>query len=191
MRVFKTILSLITVTACLWALGFSVFAASALVMKPQKQGQATDAIIVLTGGKNRIESGLRIFADRLSTQLFITGVHEYVSKDEILNRHNGKALPECCITLGYEATTTTENAQEAKEWLAGKKFKTIRLVTSNYHMPRALLEFHHAIPEIAIIPNPIMQPDITPHDEYFWIVTFIEYHKTVFRFLDMTFKGLR
>lgn len=153
-------------------------------MNPQKPQQKTDAIVVLTGGKDRIETAMELFADGLSPELFITGVNPEVRREEVLARAKRK-LPDCCITLGYKATTTTENGTETKDWIKDKDLKTIRLVTSNFHMPRAFLELHHALPGIKITLHPIMQPDITPQDQYFWIVSISEYNKTIFRIFNI------
>ncbi len=153
-------------------------------MKPEQPGESTDAIIVLTGGKNRIESGLQIFSQKAARHLFVTGVNEQVTRDDILSRYKG-TLPDCCITLGYKANSTAENAAETRDWIKGTGYKTVRLVTSNYHMPRALLEFRHALPGVTIIPNPVTQPGIMPKHEYFWRLLVIEYHKTIFRFFEI------
>lgn len=157
-------------------------------MKPEQPDTKTDVVVVLTGGSDRIETGLDLWATDSAPNLFITGVHKDVTKNEILNMWKGKgSLPECCITLGYKAFTTTQNAEEIQEWLEGKNFSSIRIVTSNYHMHRAFLEFSHALPGIKIITHPIEQPDITPDDEYFWHVIFSEYHKSIFRMITILF----
>ena len=175
---------------CTWLFGLCAFAVSVLTMKPEKPEMRTDAIVVLTGGKNRIETGLQLFSDGVAPELFITGVHDDVTAVEITARHMGAhPLPACCITLGHKANTTTENAAETKEWITSKNIKTLYLVTSNYHIPRAFLEFHSELPGIKIIPYPILQPDITPSDEYFWHMIFKEYHKTVFRFFEILILG--
>jgi uncharacterized SAM-binding protein YcdF (DUF218 family) len=171
-----------------WVFGFAVFTTSVLLMKPEIPTEKTDAIIVLTGGKNRIEAGMTLFSEHLAPELFITGVHEHVTKEDLTKRHTGEALPACCITIGYKATTTTGNANEVAEWLHDRKFKTITLVTSNYHMPRAILEFRRAVPDVSIISYPVGQTDIAPADRYFWIVMVEEYHKTIFRFFDIIFR---
>ncbi|MBK9563170.1 MAG: YdcF family protein [Micavibrio sp.] len=177
---------------CTWLFGLGGFAGGVLLIKPEKPTMHSDAIIVLTGGKDRIETGLDLFAEELAPELFITGVHDDVTQAEILARYTGaKPLPECCMVLGYKANSTTENASETKEWMAGKNIKTIRLVTANYHMPRAVLEFRAALPGVKIITHPISQPDIAPGDKKFWHIIFEEYHKTVFRFFEILTASLR
>ncbi len=192
MWLLKLIFFLLVFIPCTWLFGLGAFTAGVFLIKPQSPAAHSDAIIVLTGGKDRIETGLDLFAEGLAPELFITGVHDDVTQAEITGRYTGtKPLPECCIILGYEANSTTENAAEAKEWAAGKNIKTIRLVTSNYHMPRAALEFRSALPDVKIIVHPILQPDITPSDKKFWHILFEEYHKSVFRLLDISISALR
>jgi uncharacterized SAM-binding protein YcdF (DUF218 family) len=109
---------------CTWLFGLAGFAGGVLLIKPEKPTAHSDAIIVLTGGKDRIETGLDLFAEGLAPELFITGVHDDVTQAEITARYTGaKPLPECCMVLGYEANSTTENAAETKEWVAGKKYQ--------------------------------------------------------------------
>lgn len=187
----KKLVFLIILLLMIWVFGFVAFTASVLLMRPASPIEKTDSIVVLTGGKNRIETGLALFSEHLAPELFITGVHEHVTKEDLINRHTGLALPSCCITIGYKATTTTGNANEVAEWLRDRKFKTITLVTSNYHMPRAMLEFRRAVPDISIIAYPVVQAGDAPTDRHFWIVTAEEYHKTVFRFFDIIIRSLR
>jgi uncharacterized SAM-binding protein YcdF (DUF218 family) len=185
MKPLKIIVFLVVLAFCTWVFGLAAFAGGVIFLTPDQPNQKTDAIVVLTGGKDRIETGLALFSENLAPNLFITGVHDDVTLPEILNRYRGqKPLPECCVILGYKAESTFENAAEAREWMAGQKIKTIRLVTSNYHMPRAYLDFHGLMPDVKIIKNPIMQPDITPSHVYFWHMIFKEYHKTIFRYTD-------
>jgi uncharacterized SAM-binding protein YcdF (DUF218 family) len=96
-------------------------------------------------------------------------------------------LPPCCITLGYQATTTEENALETREWITKNNIKTVRLITGNYHMARSLLEFHHMIPNVKIYAHPVTQPELTLDNRDFWVLIAVEYHKTLYRFLQLTF----
>ena len=172
----------------LWAAGFGLFAASVVYFPASDTDVAADAIVVPTGGEKRIETGLELFAAGRAKELFITGVYPGVTHNTIINMwQSEKPLPECCITLGHRATTTIQNAAETKEWLAGKNYKSIILVTSNYHMNRAWLELTHTLPGIKIIRYPFVQPDTTPDTKKFWLLTLEEYNKTLFRSFSLTF----
>ena len=183
----KTLIVLLAIIA-LWVFGYAAFVISVLQIPVADENTITDAIVVLTGGDKRVETGLNLFGGGKAAHLLITGVHPDASEADILRQWKGEnALPPCCLTLGYKATTTTQNAEETREFLQDKNFASIRLVTADFHMNRALLEFRHALPGIEIIPNPIRQPDATVDKEWFWVVCFLEYHKTVLRWMALLF----
>lgn len=182
MNFFKIVLVSALILAMLWAIGFGIFVLHSLSQAPQEPERKTDAVIVLTGGKNRIETGLQLFADGMAPQLFITGVHTDTSRREILGRWRGKdALPACCITLGYEARSTVQNAQETRDWLEDTDFHSIRIVTGNYHMNRAWLELSHALPDIEIYTHPVAQDDLKVNRELLRNLLISEYHKSLYR----------
>lgn len=165
-----------------WSVGLLVFYGQIFLQTPSNIDEKTDAIVVLTGGKSRIEKGLELFANGQAPHLFISGVHPSVHMRDITAKWKSPtAMPDCCITLGYEATTTKQNAEEVKAWLKGKPYSSIRLVTSDYHINRALIELKNALPDLEIIPHPIEQPGARPSDLWFWIVSFKEYNKTLVR----------
>lgn len=182
MKTFKTILIVFFSLVALWAAGFVGFTLNVVTMSPQNEDETTDAIVVLTGGNERVEEGLKLFATGRASHLFISGVHEDVKKRELLDRWTGNtSMPPCCVTLGYEATTTKQNAQETRKWLEERDYQSIRLVTGNYHMPRAYIEMAHALPGIDIYANPMKQPDLDYLSVRFIKLVFVEYHKWLYR----------
>lgn len=172
-------------TLILWIGGYGIFLNHIATVKPEMPQQQTDAVVVLTGGNHRIATGLELFAQENAPYLFITGVNKATTKQDILSVHKGKKLPECCVELGYDATTTYENAFETKAWLAGKEISKIRLVTSPYHMPRTALEFSHVLKGIDILKHPVEKPDHSPKKLAFWRITFDEYNKTLYRYVRL------
>ncbi len=123
----------------------------------------TDAIIVLTGGKNRISEGIKLLNENLADKLFISGVPEDVSIKQIEKQANISAVDENKIELGRKAKNTIENAIETEEWIKKNDIKSIRLVTSSYHIPRSLQEFIiHVTMEndLEVILNPIYSPNV-------------------------------
>lgn len=186
-RHIKTSSKLAFALLLLWCAGYGFFCYSILHLKPTRPQETSDAIIVLTGGNHRIATALELFASGRATHLFISGANPQVTTDEIKALWKGPtALPPCCITLGKKSTTTIENAQEVREWMKEKKYSSVRLVTSGYHMPRALLELHHALPDVTILPNPVEQPDYTIEDKKFWVISFSEYNKMIWRAMVLT-----
>ena len=90
------------------------------------------------------------------------------------------------MCLGHKALTTYGNANETQEWITANKVKSIRLVTSGYHMGRALLEFKRVMPDLKIIPHPVEETDYGVLNWKFWELAFSEYHKILFRLTRMS-----
>ena len=180
------------ITACLlWAAGLSVFALSTLRYPTQPQG-TYDAAIVLTGGKSRVETGLSLLAANQTKRLFISGVHVDTSEADIRASYRGEApLPSCCITLGRVATTTQENADEVQTWVAENAPETAALITSAYHMPRAMMAMRHLdMGATRLIPLAVPYEKDNAQSRDFWRILISEYHKTIFRWFQFNvFKG--
>ena len=126
----------------------------------------TDAIVVLTGGSLRLQSGIDLLREGKGRKLFVSGVHQQVDLEDLLG-FSGR-MPDwalCCIVLGHDADNTLGNAQETAQWIRGQGFHSLRLVTAWYHMPRSLLEFDRAMPEIDIVAHPVF-PDQVKHERW-------------------------
>jgi uncharacterized SAM-binding protein YcdF (DUF218 family) len=124
--------------ALLYLLGYAVFA----VMLPRPaDDRQTDAIVVLTGGANRIERGLDLLQRQRARRMLISGVARTVRPVELAARYPRQAaLFGCCIDLGRESVDTRSNAEEVARWMRKRKFRSVRLVTTDWHMPRARFE---------------------------------------------------
>lgn len=155
---------------------------------PQTPANASaEVIVVLTGGKGRLEYGLELLAEGRSDSLFVSGAGKGVSREDILLhaapeiRGGVRALPDESIVWGSGAENTIGNAEETGRWLKEHRFQSVLLVTSSYHMPRAQEEFAQRLPEIAIIPAPVF-PDDFKLDGWWWrdnerSLILSEYHK--------------
>ncbi len=121
----------------------------------------TDAIVVLTGGTERLDTGLGLLRRKMGRKLFVSGVYHSVDVAALLRlaRQKPDELA-CCLMLGHAADNTVGNAVETAAWMRAEGFHSLRLVTSNYHMQRSLLEFRYAMPDIAIIPNPVFPQSV-------------------------------
>lgn len=153
--------------ALAWSAGLLWFA-STLPSDVEDTATHTDAIVVLTGGSERIETGLRLLADGLGTRLFISGVGEQVSMSALVAR--GQSLEPSHIeniVIGTLASDTPGNAVETAAWARAERVRSLRLVTASYHMRRALLEFHAAMPDVAIIPHAVF-PNTVKSDWWRW-----------------------
>jgi len=145
----------IFLTIVMWTLGLLNFVKK-IPDSVSDHETVTDAVVVLTGGSERLKQGLKLLTNRKAKKLFISGVYRGNDVRHLLQvqKHNPAEVL-CCINLGYEATSTAGNAIESKNWINENHFKSFRLVTANYHMPRSLMLFHHIMPKTKIIPHPV------------------------------------
>ena len=145
----------------------------------------TDAVVVLTGGSLRLDTGLKLLQNRRGEKLFISGVHRGVEVEELLNvaRRSPEEL-DCCVALGYSADNTVGNAHETATWMRKEGFRSLRLVTASYHMPRSVAEFRAASPDLVIIDHPVFPVHVKIDEWWRWPGTTIlivgEYHKYLF-----------
>ena len=138
-----------------WLAGFAWFVGQ--VPRTAAAASHVEAIIVLTGGSGRLEEGLALLRANPGARLFVSGVYRGIEVAELLRleREDPDALG-CCVDLGHAADDTRGNARESAAWVAAQGFRSIWLVTGNYHMPRSVLEFRRAMPGVAIEPHPII-----------------------------------
>lgn len=154
----------------LWLAGLVWFATPPAV--DSRTGR-TDAIVVLTGGSLRLQSGLDLLREGKGLKLFVSGVSPQVDLNELL-RISGNGPDElatwtaCCVVLGHHADNTLENAQETAQWMRNQGFHSLRLVTAWYHMPRSLLEFERTMPEIDIVPHPVFPNQVKQQRWWAW-----------------------
>jgi uncharacterized SAM-binding protein YcdF (DUF218 family) len=127
---------------------------------PTTDMSQTDAIVVLTGGSDRIPAALTLLQEGKAKKLFVSGVHRGVDVGDLLrvDRNQTQKLDASLtsrIDLGDTAADTFGNSVESVAWMRANNFKSMRLVTADYHMRRALIEFRMEAPDLMIVPNPI------------------------------------
>jgi uncharacterized SAM-binding protein YcdF (DUF218 family) len=155
------------VLAASWLAGLIWFAETVTRLGPQPGN--TDAIVVLTGGSERVAEGIALLASRRARLLFVTGVPEGVTGETLLSSvgtNERELLPR--IVLGHAAQDTAGNAAETAQWAQREGITSVRLVTANYHMPRSLLEFRRAMPNIPIVPNPVFPDSFKGREWWRW-----------------------
>jgi len=156
----KAILATAAILAIAWVTGFVSFAVTLPSGEPDETAR-TDAIVVFTGGTLRLETGLRLLSSGKARKLFISGVHSGVDVAEM--KRVWKQAPEtvdCCVVLGYEADDTAGNARESADWVKSEGYRSIRLVTADYHMPRSLVEFRMLAPDVTVVPHAVHPPHV-------------------------------
>lgn len=165
---------LILVLALAYAAGFGLF----LWRLPgPAEGVRTDAIVVLTGGRGRIERGVALLRAKAARRMFVSGVPIGVTPADLARENHAPArLFRCCIDLGNAAVDTRSNAQETGNWMREHGYKSVRLVTSDWHMARARMELASALgPGVTIVRDGVPSPNRST-----WLLL-SEYNKWILR----------
>lgn len=144
---------IVLVAILVYGLGFVVFATT-LPRRPSAMPHA-DAIVTLTGGDARLDTAVSLLEKGAAKRLLITGVHPSITKPEIKQLAHGGPKFDCCADLDFAAEDTRENASEAAAWMRAHNFRSLILVTANYHMRRSLSAFATDMPKVTLIPYPV------------------------------------
>lgn len=154
-----------------WVIGFLWFT----VALPQPAGeQVTDAVIVPTGGAGRIAQGLAVLDQGQARKMLVTGVDPEVTPEEFAAEFEvDYASLDCCVTLGFIAEDTRGNATETAEWVEAHGIRSLRLVTTDWHMRRAAGELDRTLPEgVEVVWDAVPSEPSLPS-------LFLEYHKLI------------
>ena len=176
--VSPTLLYMMIIAISVWLIGFVGFCLYALSFKFQ-EAERSDAIVVLTGGGERVQTALHLLEEHYADYLLISGVHPSVKIEDLTQGLSQDIRNK--ITLDYVAQDTRGNAKETAAWILRNKVKSVILITSFYHMPRSIFEVLKVTPDLHIIPQPVFPKSF--NDSVDWIRTryawllFIEYHK--------------
>jgi uncharacterized SAM-binding protein YcdF (DUF218 family) len=151
-------LSALVIVVMIWLVGLWAFSLRVMHSTPAPEPAAADGIVALTGASViRLEAATKLLEDGKGQRLLVSGVNRAASRADILDvTKAGKGVYDCCVDLGFQAADTVGNAQETAEWARTKGYKSLILVTADFHMPRALLEAHAAMPDVAITPYPVL-----------------------------------
>jgi uncharacterized SAM-binding protein YcdF (DUF218 family) len=165
----------------LYAVGFILFSVT-LGDPAARTGPKTDTAVVLTGGAGRLEHAFQVMGDKRAARLLISGTDPLVTKADIARRIPGQeGILRCCVDLGSEAKDTRSNAEETQRWLSRRDHKSVRLITSDWHMRRALYEFRRVLgSDYRIVPDAV-------RTEPSFLVLFGEYNKYVLRRISVWF----
>jgi len=155
LRVFLTVIVLALLG---YGLGFVIFVSNLPSAPPQPP--EADGIVALTGGGERLDAAVTLFENGVGKRLLISGVAQETSKETLGKMSGGGARFSCCADIGYAAEDTHGNAVEAASWTRLNRFQSLVIVTSRYHMPRAMQEFSSLLPDVTLIAYPVDQPGI-------------------------------
>jgi uncharacterized SAM-binding protein YcdF (DUF218 family) len=173
------ILRFFSLLLLLYLLGFLIF--SVTLADPAGDRQ-TDGAVVLTGGSGRIEYALDVLGDGKAQRLLIAGADPAVTKPDLIELLGHRKLINCCVDLGSESVDTRSNAEEAKRWLERRGYKSVRLITNDWHMRRARYEFRRVLgDQYKVVPDGVRtQPRFR--------TLFAEYNDYLFRRIAVIFE---
>jgi uncharacterized SAM-binding protein YcdF (DUF218 family) len=151
-RMRAAVVAALSVVFVAAAIGFVGFISQLRGAETSPAGTA-DGIVVLTGGSSRVSDAMELLAGGYGQRLLISGVHPTNAASDISRSlPDNQALLSCCVDLDRSAVNTRSNAEETRRWAHERGFRSLIVVTSNYHMPRAIVELSHAMPDIQLIP---------------------------------------
>jgi uncharacterized SAM-binding protein YcdF (DUF218 family) len=155
-RLRAAVVAVLAVGVAAVAVGFAGFLAQLRGAETQPSSHA-DGIVVLTGGSSRVSDAMELLAGGYGKRLLISGVRPTNAASDISRSlTDNQSLLTCCVDLDRSAVNTRSNAEETRRWAHEQGFKSLIVVTSNYHMPRAIVELSHAMPDIALIPYAVV-----------------------------------
>jgi len=163
--------------------GFAGYSGHVTALTPPEDIEA-DAIIVLTGGEGRLQAAVELLESGAGDRMLISGVNPNVSEAAVRTTANiDPDLFACCIDLGREAADTVGNAREAVAWADANEFGHIIVVTSDYHMPRAILELRALMPEYELIAWPVhsARPWANATAARRWALEYLKFSAVFFR----------
>ena len=171
--------------ALAWASGFVWFVSVA--WRPQITPPHADGIVVLTGGADRVNVGLRLLADNAADLLLVSGVGRPADFPELAHRAGVDRALAPRVTLGRLASSTFGNAMETADWVALHHIHTLIVVTAGYHMPRALVELRQRLPGVVLYPVTVQPPGTRSLDDALaWRLLAEEYTKFLAAELGLT-----
>ncbi len=152
----KTLAALL-IALMIWGLGLLAFTGRVDQSTPAPEPPISDGVVVLTGASNlRLEAATRLLEDGKGKRLLISGVNREATRADVQSVTRAvKPIYDCCVDLGFAAADTVGNARETSEWARSKGYKSLIVVTADYHMPRSMLELRAAMPDATLHPYPV------------------------------------
>ena len=163
--VLRLIFDLVMLAVVMLVIGFFIFTGS--IERSQLEPRTADGIAVLTGRAARIDEAMKLLTQQKAKRLLITGVNRTTSTEELKQlASQGDQLFSCCVDIDKEARNTIDNATETSQWVARNHYTSVIVVTSNYHMPRALAELARVMPGVTLIPYSVVDNNV--HLDRWW-----------------------
>lgn len=151
-------LGLLALLCLLWASGLWAFAERIAASTPAKEPPPADGVVALTGASNvRLEAAEKLLEDGRARRMLISGVNRVATRSDVKEVARGVGrMWDCCVDLGFRAEDTRGNAQEIAGWAQHYRYKSLIVVTADYHMPRAALELQAQLPGVKLTRYPVV-----------------------------------
>ncbi len=181
---------LILLGGILWFIGLILFT-RLIPFSPIENPNHTNGIVIFTGEGSRLKEALTLFEQKKADYLLISGVNPSCNLPNMIQQRPDKSS----ITLGYSALDTSGNAAETAVWVRSHPIKSLRLITSNYHMPRSLFELNHMLPGVKIISHPVIGKRF--NQKKWWLdettlgIVIQEYNKFIFSIIRRQLKDVK
>lgn len=154
--------AILMVVLLIWGVGLISFAGRVAYSTPAGEPPVADGVVALTGASDaRITAAMKLLETGKARRMLISGVNPQASRADI--RGVAKAtrrLYDCCVDLGFQAADTVGNARETARWVRKHNYHSLIVVTSDFHMPRAMLEQRAALPDVNFTPYPVASPEM-------------------------------
>jgi uncharacterized SAM-binding protein YcdF (DUF218 family) len=162
----RRFLLFLLIVAAVWLAGFVKFITGIPDSLPVNLRE-TDGIVVLTGGPSRLAEAIALLAAGHSQRLLISGVDERTNDPDLkqslgIKSQTDNELFDCCIDVGRQARDTVGNAQEIVTWARQHGYRSLRVVTADFHIQRSLLEIRRYAPELVLVPHPVFTENVRP-----------------------------
>jgi uncharacterized SAM-binding protein YcdF (DUF218 family) len=156
------LLAALAVVVLVWLVGLFAFAERVRALTPADDPARADGIVALTGpSPERVNAAVRLLEQGKGDRLLVSGVNRQVRRQELREVTPGsRRLFNCCVDLGFEAENTRGNAKEIARWARSRGYDSLIVVTSDYHMPRSLVEIRTEAPEIRLVPYAVSTPSL-------------------------------
>ncbi len=159
-NIIRVLLVLLLIGGGLAVLDFLRFVDTIAALETPK-GPKADAIVVLTGGSQRIDQAIELLKSEMGERLLISGVNPSTTVHQIRKMtQSSSTLFECCVDIGHDAIDTIGNANETARWISENGYHRVLVVTNNYHMPRSLLELRRIDPNTDFVAYPVINSDL-------------------------------
>ena len=159
------------VVVLIWLAGLMAFAARVQQSTPTPDPAPAEGIVALTGGatNERIAAAVALLAEHRGRRVLVSGVNRDVTRDQLRTASNTvRRLYDCCVDLGFTAVDTVGNARETAEWTKAMRFRSLIIVTADYHMPRAMLELRAVVREPGVTLQSYAVPTPSLKDRHWW-----------------------